>query len=246
MGSRRSSRPTRAPAPGVPGTPDGPRGIRRGIAGPFVFLLLLVSLTSACASPGPLWEPRADELALAAPDSFLVEFTTSEGPFEAMFHRAWSPEGVDRAWYLLRHDYWAGARIYRVVPDFVAQFGFSGLPHLDSIWDDRRLPDEPVVESNTRGTISFARSGPETRSFTLFVNLSDNPRLDTIVASGITGYPPIGRIREGVGVIDGFYQAYDDPAPRQDSIRAFGNEYLRRHFPQLDSIVGTRVLGRWP
>lgn len=234
-GSRRRSTPAR--------TGTRPAADRRRCA---LVLVLSAVASAACASPGPLWEPRDDELALAAPDSFLVEFTTSEGPFEAVFHRRWSPAGVDRAWYLLRHDYWAGARVYRVVPGFVAQFGFSGRPHLDSIWGERRLPDEPVVASNTRGTISFARSGPETRSYTLFVNLVDNPRLDTLVASGITGYPPIGRIREGVDVVAGFYPAYDDPAPRQDSIRAFGNDYLRRHFPQLDSIVGTRVLETWP
>ena len=47
-------------------------------------------------------------------------------------------------------------------------------------------------------------------------------------------------------VIDGFYGAYRDDAPRQDSMAAFGNDYLRRNYPQLDSIVSTRVISRWP
>ncbi len=216
----------------------------RGVLAVMACLPLLIA--SACASAGPLWEPRASEMALAAPDSFLAEFVTSEGTFEVTLHRSWSPLAVDRAYYLLRHNYYAGARLYRVVPGFVAQFGFSGLPHLDSIWGERDLPDEPVVASNERGTVSFARSGPESRSFTLYINLADNPRLDTINVAGIVGYPPIGRIVGELDAIDGFYGAYTDPAPRQDSIRAFGNGYLRRNFPQLDSIVSTRVVQSWP
>ncbi len=204
-----------------------------------------VLLAGACASAGPLWEPDEDLVTAAAPDSFTVEFLTSEGAFEAVFHRSWSPLGVGRAYYLFANGFYAGARFYRVVPGFVAQWGFSGLPHLDSIWVSRRLEDEPVVESNTRGTISFARPGPETRSYTMFVNLADNTRLDTAEASGIEGYPPIGRIREGVGAIDGFYDAYSEQAPRQDSIRAFGNSYLTRTFPHLDSIISTRVTQTW-
>ena len=64
---------------------------------------------------------------------------------------------------------------------------------LDSLWRQHPLPDEPVVGSNTRGVVSFARGGPETRSFTLFVNLSDNTRLDALEGRGVVGYPPIGR-----------------------------------------------------
>jgi cyclophilin family peptidyl-prolyl cis-trans isomerase len=193
-----------------------------------------------------LYEPSPSLLATQAPDSFLVEFVTSEGPLQATFHRAWSPLAVDRAYVLFENDFYAGARIYRVVDGFVAQWGFSGDPVLDSVWKTHSLADEPVLESNVRGTISFARSGPESRSYTLFVNLADNPRLDTIEVGGIRGYPPIGRIGQGLAAIDGFYGAYTEPGPRQDSLAAFGNDYARRHFPQLDSIVGTRVLRIWP
>ena len=201
---------------------------------------------AACAGGGPLWEPTPEMLTARAPDSFVVEMITSEGPLEITMYRAWSPAGVDRAYHLMANDFYAGARIYRVEGGFVAQWGFSGDPVLDSIWRSHPLPDEPVVDSNLRGVVSFARGGPETRSFTLFVNLADNLRLDTMEGRGVTGYPPIGRIDVGLEVIDGFYGAYRDDAPRQDSIAAFGNDYLRRNYPQLDSIVSTRVVRRWP
>lgn len=204
-----------------------------------------VVLLAACTRGSALDTPSPALLATQAPDSFLVELTTSEGVIEMVLHRAWSPAAVDRAYVLFRHDYYAGARIYRMVPGFVAQWGFSGDPVLDSVWRTLPVDDEPMVASNVKGTVSFARSGARSRSFTLYVNLADNLRLDTLEVAGIRGYPPVGRITEGVDVPQGFYGAYADPAPRQDSIAAFGNDYLRRHFPQLDSIVGTRIVREW-
>jgi peptidyl-prolyl cis-trans isomerase A (cyclophilin A) len=120
-----------------------------------------------------------------------------------------------------------------------------GDPTLDSIWNERRITDEPTVASNVRGAVSFARAGPETRSFTLFINLVDNRRLDDMMAGGVAGYPPIGHITRGQDVVHGFYAAYTQDPPAQDSIAQLGNEYLRRKYPQLDSIVGTRVIREW-
>jgi peptidyl-prolyl cis-trans isomerase A (cyclophilin A) len=180
-----------------------------------------------------------------APDSFLVDVETSEGTFTVKMRRHWSPVGVDRIFHLVENDFYAGARVYRVVDGFVAQWGFSGNPALDSIWRDHTLVDEPTVASNLRGVVSFARGGPETRSFTLFVNLADNVRLDDLASGAVVGYPPIGEIVTGLEVIDGFYGAYADRTPNQDSIRFQGNAYLRRAYPQLDSIVGTHVTGWW-
>jgi peptidyl-prolyl cis-trans isomerase A (cyclophilin A) len=200
---------------------------------------------AACGPNAALWEPTPAMLATPAPDSFVVEFVTSEGTFDVTMHREWSPLGVDRAYHLASNDFWAGARFYRVLPDFVAQWGFSGDPTLDSIWNERRIADEPTVASNVRGAVSFARAGPETRSFTLFINLVDNQRLDEMMAGGVAGYPPIGRITRGQDVVHGFYAAYTQDPPAQDSIAQLGNEYLRRKYPQLDSIVGTRVIREW-
>ena len=221
-------------------------GERRGVAKRVGFAVFATTaLATACGPNGALWEPTPAMLAAPAPDSFVVEFVTSEGAFDVMMHREWSPLGVDRAYHLVSNDFYAGARFYRVVPDFVAQWGFSGDPALDSIWNERSIADEPTVASNARGTVSFARAGPETRSFTLFVNTGDNRRLDDLMSGGVAGYPPIGRIERGVEVIDGFYAAYTEDPPMQDSITQLGNEYLRRRYPQLDSIVGTRVLREW-
>lgn len=211
-------------------------------------LLALVGLSVVFAACGPsraLYDPTPEMLAFEAPDSFLVDVETSEGVITVRMRRHWSPVAVDRVWHLMDNNFYAGARIYRVVPGFVAQWGFSGEPVLDSVWRDHPVEDEPTVASNLRGVISFARAGPETRSHQLFVNLVDNTRLDDAVGGGVTGYPPVGEIEDGLEVIDGFYAAYADRTPNQDSIRILGNDYLRREYPQLDSIVSTRVTGFW-
>ena len=230
--------------------PTTPSMARTSASRALVALLaaVLPAVVSACAGgPGPLMEPSSAATSGPAPDSFRVLVETSEGPVPITFHRGWAPEGVDRVWHLARHDYWAGARFYRVEEGFVAQWGFSGEPARDSLWRTVPLADEPVVEENRRGVVSFARGGPESRSYTLFVNYTDNLRLDTVVVQGIAGYPPLGTIdEEGMAVLDGLYRAYADDPPLQDSIRVHGNDYLRRHYPQLDSIVGTEVLETWP
>jgi len=218
------------------------RRLTSGRVAPLVALMWI----AACGPTRALWEPSQEMLASAAPDSFLVEVKTSEGTFLVTMHRAWSPLGVDRVYHLMSNDFYAGARFYRTLPGFVTQWGFSGNAALDSLWQERPIADEPTVGSNVRGTVSFARAGAETRSYTLFINLVDNERLDDALAGGVAGYPPIGRIVNGLEVVDGFYAAYTEDPPAQDSISIQGNEYLRRRYPQLDSIVGTRVILEWP
>jgi cyclophilin family peptidyl-prolyl cis-trans isomerase len=210
-----------------------------------VVALGLVLWAVACGPNRALWRPTPEMLSEAAPDSFMVVVETSEGAFDVMMHRDWSPLGVDRAYLLMKNDFYAGARFYRVASGFVAQWGFSGDPTLDSLWEAKPIDDEPVVASNQRGAVSFARAGPRTRSYTMFINLVDNVRLDDLAAGGVVGYPPIGRIGGGLDVIDGFYPGYTEDPPDQDSISALGNEYLRRRYQQLDSIVGTRVIREW-
>lgn len=222
-----------------------PRSTRARWRPPLAGLLTAIAI-AACGQNAALYDPSPAVLGAQAPDSFLVEIRTSEGPFHVKLRRHWSPEGVDRVHTLMANDFYAGARIYRVVDGFVAQWGYSGDPVRDSVWREHPIPDEPTVGSNVRGVVSFARGGPETRSFQLFVNLVDNQRLDDLMSGGVEGYPPLGEIVSGLEVVDGFYSAYQERTPSQDSIRILGNDYLRRAYPQLDSIVGTRILLSWP
>ena len=206
-------------------------------------LLLLVAV--ACDPRRALWEPDPEALSRSAPDSFVVAVETSVGSVEITFHRAWSPLAVDRALFLMSHGFFDGARFYRVTDQY-AQFGFSGVPALDSIWRPITVPDEEVRASNMRGAVSFARSGPESRSHVLFINLGDNSFLDTWAGDGVRGFPPVGRVNSGIEVVDRLHSGYgDDVLFDEDSIRATGNAFLDRRYPGLDSIVSTRVVRRW-
>jgi peptidyl-prolyl cis-trans isomerase A (cyclophilin A) len=213
-----------------------------------VATILAVAASTACRGGNPLLAPNPGALAKAAPDSFEVRLETTRGPATLRVYRAWSPLGVDRFHYLVSHGFYDGARFFRVVAGFVAQFGLSGIPSLDSAWADRRIPDEPVRQSNVRGTISYARGGPNTRSQQLYINLVDNVRLDTV---STFGFPPIGRVIDGPAAIDSLYSGYGGtnrqrlPGPSQDSIRVAGNAYLDRQFPLLDRIVRARVIKEW-
>ena len=190
---------------------------------------------------------------VAVPDSFVVAFETTRGRFDVMARKNWAPVGVDRLYTLIRSRHYDNARFFRVVKDFVAQFGLSGNPKIDDAWKVRRIADEPVRHTNSRGTIAYARGGPGTRSVQLFVNLRDNPRLDSL--NGF-GFPPIAEVVDGMAVVDSLYSGYGDGAarsgpqpgrqgPSQDSIMTQGNAYLLRGWPKLDYIKTARVVHEW-
>lgn len=177
----------------------------------------------------------------APTEPFTVRFETTEGPIEIEFVPEWSPLAVARVHELAEMGFWEGARIYRVNERY-AQFGYSGNPSLDSVWIPAGLPDEPTRASNTRGTVSFARGGPGTRSAILFVNRSDNTNLDELPWNGVVGFPPVGRVVAGMEAVDALHDAYgDEPMQWEDSIAAVGNAFLDRAYPALDSIIDVTI-----
>lgn len=190
---------------------------------------------------------------MPVPDSFVVAFQTSRGRFDALVHTDWAPTGADRFYQLVGNRYYDGARFFRVVKNFVAQFGISGTPAVNDAWRVRRMADEPVRHTNARGTIAYARGGPGTRTVQVYINLRDNTRLDSL--NGF-GFPPIAEVISGMTVVDSLYSQYGEAAPRsgarpghsgpsQDSIEVLGNRYLERGWPKLDYIKTARVIREW-
>ena len=194
----------------------------------------------AAARRDPLLQP--DPVLATAPDTFAVRFETTQGPFTVQFIRSWAPRGADRAYYLVRSGFYDSTRFFRVLPRFVAQFGAHGNPAINKVWEARTFPDDPVRQSNVRGTVSFATAGPNTRTTQLFVNLAGNARLDRL------GFAPVGRVTEGLSrVVDSLYSGYGEGPPRgkgpdQDRLAAQGNLYLQRDFPRLDFIRTARIV----
>ena len=191
---------------------------------------------SPTASPA-LTAPDPQQLAAAAPDSFAVVIATSKGEVEVMVYRAWAPKGADRFHYLAANGFFNGARFFRVLPGFVAQFGLSGNPVVNDVFDKFPLNDDLVKAKNEKGTLVFATAGPNTRTTQLFINLADNTKsLDAM------GFAPFGRVVRGMDVVEKFYAGYGEGAPMgagpdQGRIKTDGNGYLRSAFPELDSIA---------
>jgi peptidyl-prolyl cis-trans isomerase A (cyclophilin A) len=175
------------------------------------------------------------------PDTFTVLFQTTKGDFVAEFYRDWSPLGVERFYKLVNEGYYDSLAIFRVVKNFVAQFGISNDYETNLKWDKLPIKDEPVMASNERGVIAFARSGVDTRSTQIFINIKDNTRLDTVTYGGVTGFPPLGRIIKGIEVIDKLNSEYGE-APDQDSITVKGKEYTQRKFSDMDYILKAQMI----
>jgi len=172
------------------------------------------------------------------PDSFLVALAITRGPVVIAVHRDWAPRGAERMYQLVRAGYFDGARFFRVLPGFIAQFGLPGDPGRARTPLAATIPDDPVRRSNVHGTVTFAMAGPNSRTTQLFINLADNPRLDAL------GFAPIGRVVQGGAIADALNGQYGE-APSQDAIRRRGNAYLQQAFPKLDYILTARLSKEW-
>ena len=198
-----------------------------------VLLLVSIVLIASCA-PKKFNEKW---LTKKAPLTFKARFETTKGNFDIVARRAWSPKGVDRLHQLIKNGYYDDVALFRVVPNFVAQFGIHNDTIINNRWRDSKIDDEPVLAKNEAMSISFARGGKRTRSHQLFINLKDNYRLDDYKAPGVTGFPVIAKVIAGKEVVLKFYSGYGDKLGRkQDSINKFGNKFLREKFPKVDYI----------
>lgn len=170
-----------------------------------------------------------------APDQYQVALDTTEGRVVIQVERSMSPRGADRFYRLVKEGFYDGAKFFRVVEEFVVQFGMAADPQVNAAWKDRVIRDDPVKGTNAPGTVTFATSGPNSRTTQIFINLGDNAGLDG------QGFSPFGRVVEGMDVVRKFYSGYGE-APQQPSIDARGNEYLNEEFPELDAIKEARVV----
>jgi cyclophilin family peptidyl-prolyl cis-trans isomerase len=198
--------------------------------------IALFLITYQIISFGQFQHDRA-LLTTKAPERFEAIFKTTRGEFHVEVIREWSPAGADRLYQLILSGFYNNNCLFRVQPEYVIQFGICDSPEVNAFWDNNPIMDEPVMTSNVKGTIAYARDGAETRTTQLFINVNDNYKLDTVMFNGLRGFSPVGRIIEGYEVVEKFYSAYGfEPANHQDSAMVIGNAYWQEHFPELDYI----------
>ncbi len=188
-----------------------------------------------------LLNPDGPAMNQEAPAEYRVKFETSKGDFVLKVTRDWSPKGADRFYNLVKNGFYDEIRFFRIISGFMAQFGINGDPKISAKWSDANIEDDPVKESNTRGRISFAMSGANTRTTQVFINFGNNSRLDG------SGFSSFGEVIEGMEVVDSFYSGYGEGAPggrgpNQGRIQSEGNAYLTQEFPELDYIKTARII----
>ena len=167
-----------------------------------------------------------------APPTYRARFETGKGPFVIEVTREWAPLAADRFYNLVKHKFYDGVRVFRVLDGFMAQFGLNGDPEIQRPWQRAGLADEPVVQSNLRGYVAFAKEDMPNTSYTMvFINFADNAFLDK------DGFAPFGRVITGMEVVDKLYSGYGRRnQPNQPRILREGNAYLTAEYPMLDVI----------
>jgi peptidyl-prolyl cis-trans isomerase A (cyclophilin A) len=165
-----------------------------------------------------------------APATFRANFDTSKGPFVIEVHRDWAPLGADRFYNLVKNGFYDDVRFFRVIPNFMAQFGMNGNPAVQKAWKNATLKDDPVKQGSRRGYVVFAHRGPNTRTTQLFINYRDNS-----ASLNSQGFAAFGEVVSGMNVVDSIYSGYGED-PEQSLIDAQGNAYLQKQFPKLDYI----------
>jgi peptidyl-prolyl cis-trans isomerase A (cyclophilin A) len=179
---------------------------------------------------------KPDAAKAKAPAKFKVKFTTTKGDFLVEVTRAWAPIGADRFYNLVKLGFYDNVRFFRVVPNFVVQFGIHGDPKVAAAWREARVKDDKKSkQSNDRGTVTYAKGGPDSRTTQLFINYKDNPNLDNM------GFPPFGKVVQGMDVVDSINSEYQEQ-PSQQTIQSQGNAYLQRDFPRLDYVKSATLV----
>jgi len=170
-----------------------------------------------------------------APAEFKVKLETTKGDIVLRVVRDWAPKGADRFHALVKGGLYDDTRFYRVVNKFVAQWGYHGDPKVSAKWLEAKIDDDPVKKKNVRGTVAFAKGGPNTRTVSVFLNLKDNDALDK------QGFAPFAEVVEGMEIADKLHSGWGN-TPQQKKILEQGNAYLDKEYKELDRIKTARVM----
>ena len=216
----------------------------RAVAAALLALPLLLESSALQDRGSLLLNPDAAEFRVPAPERVVVRLDSTRGPIDVEVVRRWAPRGADRFVALARHGYYDGARFFRVRPGRWVQFGINGDPAIARAWREWTFPDDPFVQSNTRGTVAFAFAVPNGRTTQVFVNTGDNA-----ATHDKEPFTPFGRVVSGMEHVDSVYAEYGEGpggirAGKQDPFFAGGNAWLLKEFPRLDFIRRATVTER--
>jgi peptidyl-prolyl cis-trans isomerase A (cyclophilin A) len=180
---------------------------------------LLLGLTG-CGGPivhdlVPLPGLEADVPAITEVTNILMR--TTAGDITIAVYPQAAPNAAARFVELVESGYFDNTPVSRVVPGFVAQFGVNWrAPH--NAWRERLFDDDPTLFALERGTLAFAKAGPDTNSTQVFINYAENNRL----AAPQYNFTTFGVVVEGMAIVDAFVQV-GDPSGGLDQGRLWAN-----------------------
>ncbi|MDX2154256.1 MAG: peptidylprolyl isomerase [Bryobacteraceae bacterium] len=200
-------------------------------------LAAAVLLTSCGPAPETKKKAESPRPANQAPAEFKVKFETSKGDFVVHVHRDWAPRGADRFYELVKSGFYDDSRFFRVIKEYVAQFGLAKDPKVSQLYAKSQIADDLVLKSNMKGRISFAKAGPASRTSQVFISLRNNRALDE------QGFAPFGEVIQGMENVEKLHYGYGDYGGiDQSRILAEGNQYLDRNFARLDKLVKATIV----
>ena len=155
--------------------------------------------------------------------------------------RAWAPRGADHFLELVKTGFYDGARFFRVVRNYVVQFGINGDPSINSpvVFDGHSRRRREAEQRQRHPRLRAARAGqPHHPGLHQF---EGQPK-----ALDKDGFAPFGKVVSGLEVVESLYNSYGDMAPRGNGpdpklIETQGNAYLESRFPRLDFIKKAAV-----
>jgi homoserine O-acetyltransferase len=202
----------------------------------------LLELLAESEPHAALLDPAGDYWKQNAPAVYQVKVATTQGSFTIEAHRDWAPRGAGRFYHLVRAGFYDDSRFFRVIAGDFAQFGIPGDPLLAVTWRNASFADDPVKQSNVRGYVAYAMTGPNARTTQIFVLMGDRSRQDK------DGFAPFGRVVDGMDAVDKLYSGYGEGAGggmrggKQAKIFEGGNAYMDAAFPKLDKLLRATVL----
>lgn len=178
-----------------------------------------------------------------SPAQYKVKLQTTKGDVIILVHRDWSPLGADHFYELVKMGFYDKNYFFRVIKNFVVQFGMNGEPAVNKSWSEITIKDDTPKVSNKTGSVTFAQTAePNSRTTQIFINTHDNSA--TLDPQHFT---PFGEVIQGLDLVMDIYSGYGDAPPQgqgpdQAAIADIGNPYLEEHFPRLDGIKKATII----
>ena len=157
-------------------------------------LLLTTAMPGFCQKLTALPGNEAPEIVQVV----KVRMQTDKGELLIEVYPEAAPNAASRFLQLVSAGFYDNTPIFRVVkkPEpFVAQFGINSE---FAEWENKNFKDDPSLFEMSRGTLAFAKDGPDTNSTQIFINYKENNQL----TAPDRNFSVFGKVVNGMEIAD--------------------------------------------